>query len=552
MISNLRRNDTALDWLGRAGLSEQTIKAIGLGVKEPYERSDGTLVSGVLVYPIAARAGRTRYGCINVAGLTTNPEHPIGWSAGVAEAVVYGDGDIALICASALEAWAAWQAATAAGVKITALVSTQPGEMPSRWRRRGAWSGWSRVIATDGVSPALGRMVAETCGRPIERCPSAPTPSTARSVSPDDLANWLLQIISEERSLSRDLAADDLLPGDFAAERISIHGGLHDGRMYYAFAVERRQRADRGDQFRFSYRTLVIRSDGEVLEPGLLPSPPGTPADRRVYALNDGTRIAPVATLPAHGSWSLPAIRRFAERKRAGRPYDGPSAGDLRVDLVAHLKAAVWLPDANTYGRIASFVMASYFHRLFAAFPILHIQGPKGSGKSELTSTLVSLSFNGTLMSQGSGAALVRLARDCGGLVAIDDAEMLSAGFGELAQVLKTGYKASTAIKRIVASSGAVETVDYFGPRIICNTRGLDHVLSSRCIVVATAPLPADANLVSDLDSDAAQWRDEMHSFAMSHIREVAAMIEEVRSPLSGRDVEIELPIRVMQRICEL
>lgn len=533
--------------LASAGLDAETASAIGLGMREPYRRSDGQTVSGVLSYPVSQSRGRIRFGSINLEGYTINPEHAVAWSTGSAEGLSYGVGDVAIVCASAFEAWLAWQAADKAGIPLTALASTQPEMVPAAWTKRGFWSGWSRVVVSDGASRSLAGALAMNSARPLERCPRAPSPLEGEPVEADDLAEWIAAIVDGERRLiAAPPGADMLLPGDYAASRMSVHGGLHDGYMYYAFAVERRETVGPGSRLMFSYHTLAVRSDGAVLEPMVLPAPAGTPTDRLVHALSDGTRITPSFHPPASASWSLLGIKRFVRRARSGLGYDGPSGAALRERLVLHLRSVVWLPAAEFHETIADFIMATYFHRHFDAFPILYVHGPKASGKSELTSAAVALSFNGSLMAQGSGAALIRLARDSGGLVAIDDAETLMSGFGELAQVLKVGYKASTAIKRMVGSSGAVETVDFFGPRLLCNTRGLNDVLLSRCITVATAPLPEGNSAQDRHNLDVPAWRDEMHDFAMSHVTQFAGVVAARKASVHNREAELMLPLNAV------
>lgn len=544
LVANLCRSECSLEALAAYGLKRSAIIALGLGIKEPYRRADGAIVSGVLVYPVAAVDGRNRYGCINLPGTTENPEHAVGWSPGSPDAVIYGSGDIALVCTSALEAWVAWQAAGAAGIALSSMASTQPDHVPDAWMRKRSWSGFNRVIVTDAVSCGIVQPLATACGRPLERCPSAPIPSCTEPVAADELTDWICGVVEGERQLVlTSYAGDLLLPGDYEASRMSIHGGMHEGRMYYAFAVERRERGEFGGEFMYSYRTLVLRSDGAVLEPGLLPAPPGTPASRRVHALSDGTRIAPATASVSGGSWSLAGIKRFVSRVQTGGTYEGPSGKNLMAILVDHLRSQVWLPESEAYDRIANFVMATYFHRLFDAFPLLLINGPKGSGKSELTAAVVAVAFNASMMSQGSGAAVVRLARESGGLIAIDDAETLTTGFGELAQILKTGYKASTAVKRLVGPSGAVETIDFFGPRVLCNTRGLDDVLLSRCLVVETAPLPEGAGIGGTTDINPVDLRDHLHDFAMSHVNLMAGIVGERRTHVSHRGAELVLPL---------
>lgn len=550
LVRNLQARRDVLERLFATGLEASTIAAVGLGLKESYSRADGETVSGVLVYPVSADGDRVRYGNLNLDGITTNPEHALGWTTGQSRAISIGTGEIAVVCASAIEAWLLWQSASAAGIDLTVLASTAPDVAPAEWRTAAYWSGWTRVVVTEAVPPLLLSTVAMAVSSPLERCRAAPLNDDGDGIR-IDLDEWVRAIVDgiDGRQAGAPLHRDAELSGDYALDRVSIHGGLQQGRMLYAFPVERRERSAGSTGIVYSYRTLVLRSDGAVLEPQVLPAPPGTPIDRRVHALSDGTRIGAAPCLPSNATWSLRSIERFVSRMRSGAGYQGPTGISLHQALTGHLRSSIWLPNDAVHGQIASFVMATFFHRLFDAFPILYLQGPKGSGKSELTAALVASAFNGALMSQGSPAALVRLVRESGGLVAIDDAEILHSGFGELAQILKVGYKASTAIKRLVGTGGATETIDFFGPRILTNTRGLDHILASRCICVGMSPLPPGTDMRDDGLIDLASWRDQMHDFAMSHVVEMAAIVRSDRPAITSRADELRFPLDAVERL---
>jgi hypothetical protein len=551
MVSNLQREPAVLCHLQARGLAEGTISALGLGVKEPYTCADGRTVSSVLTYPMKTGQGRTRFGCLAVPGVTQNPEHPVGWAPGAPVSVAIGMGDILVVCESAIEAWLAWQTACAVGTGITALASTHPDALPEEWRHQRFWAGWSRIVVSDGIALGILDMIVDIARRPLERCDTLPAPAADATLAPLALEDWFA-LAMDGQGMARAPATVPLAmtPGDFSASRVSIHGGYSAGRMYYGFTVERRERPlDGNAQMLYSYRTLVLRDDGAVLEPDLLPAPAGTPLDRRVHALSDGTRIQLASNVPVAGSWSLSAINDFVQARTGDQPYSGPSLSDLVGELTTYLRSVVWLPEDEDHALLSRFVVATYFHRVFEAFPLLHIHGPKTSGKSELTAAIAGCAFNGSLMAQGSAAALCRLARETGGLLAIDDAEGLTAGFGELAQVLKQGYKASTATKRLVSASGATQTIDFYGPRVICNTRGLDPIIASRCLTVETRPMPADHVRPSSPETEIGAWRDLMHAFAMYHVGAVAELAVAMKADITGRDGELLLPIRVIERL---
>jgi hypothetical protein len=62
-----------------------------------------------------------------------------------------------------------------------------------------------------------------------------------------------------------------------------------------------------------SYITKVVRSDGTVLDIVRLAAPRGTPRERQVLALTDGTRIEKEPQLSHYATWELDSIQRQFE-----------------------------------------------------------------------------------------------------------------------------------------------------------------------------------------------------------------------------------------------
>ena len=229
-----------------------------------------------------------------------------------------------------------------------------------------------------------------------------------------------------------------------------------------------------------SYQTMVLRSDGVVLEARTLPAPAGTPTWQRVHCLTDGTRISAQPAPSRNATWSFGAIQRFIADHAAGRDAASRSSDEVMSDVHAFLSGRVSLPEPTDLWVATTFVVLTHMFRAFPAIPLLLLEGPRASGKSELAAAIASLGFNAVTMGQGSAAALVRVTQECGGLVVLDDVEGLSAGgagFGELSQCLKVGYRASTARKPVALGSGRVETFDFFGPRVLTCTRGIEPIL---------------------------------------------------------------------------
>ncbi|MFZ2995537.1 hypothetical protein [Sphingobium sp.] len=551
LVNNLQRHGRAMAYLDSIGIDAHLVQSVGLGMKEPYVRSEGTNVESVLAFPLASEGVRRRYAYLNLPEVTVNPEHPLGWGPGLPEVVSSSTrGDVLLVCANAIAVWQVQRAAETAGMDVVAECSSQPGRLPSAWIDRLHWAPYARVVVMGDIAMGCGAAIARAAQRPVERTEAA----LVDDEWPGDVAAAarLVELLNGARP--QGAVADHLLSdlsldaGDFAVKPISVHGGMSEGRIFYAFTVERRMASGggRSDRVLHRYQTVVLRSDGALLEATTLPAPAGTPAHRRVHALTDGTRISEIQDPGHYCSWSLEGIRRFVAARQAGEDPCYVDAQTLVVEAVAYLRTVAILPCEDDYWVLVAFVMSSYLFRIFDALPIVHVHGERGSGKSELTAALVAMSFNGQTMSQGSASALVRLVRETGGLVALDDAEALATGGGEIGQALKQGYKQSTAVKVVAVPGGRTQAIDFYGPRVISNTLGLDPILGSRAIRIATVPCH---NV--DVDGDVAEtnlpaWRDAVHAFAMSRLDEVAAAYASEIRGVRNRNDEIWAPLRAV------
>lgn len=546
--ANLLRNVVAMAALSDLGLEAAFVQRLGFGIKEPYVTVGGLEVRGVLTYPLDVAGGRSRYGYLNLPSVTVNPDHPEAWSPGEPRSVRFGSKGVLLVLSTPTALFQARFAIERRGVDISVVASSQADRMPREWLDPSFWAVWDRVILDDLLPGTIRVAVVDVARRPIEVAKGVAL-NRSRSLSiVARLDDWIDDLVSEARPLVVAPAIDEEgvvdRPGDYAATPISLHGGVVGGRMYYPFLIERRRRpGGKGEALTCSYETMVVRSDGAVLEARTLPAPRGVQTHQLVHCLTDGTRISSPPSPSRIATWSFDAIQAFVACRTGERQMRERPAAEVISDVHALLSAHVVLPETSDLWVATAFVVLTHMFRVFDAIPLLLIEGPHGSGKSELASVLSSLGFNAVTMGQGSAAALVRVAQDCGGLVVLDDVEGLSAGnagFGELSQCLKVGYRALTAKKPITLGSGRIETFDFFGPRIVTCTRGVEPVLRSRCIVIATAPASA-ASVSSEIDS--AQLRDELHGLGMAHVASIAAIYDGVISGIDDRADEIWAPL---------
>jgi hypothetical protein len=550
MKSALRRDPDAMMRLREAGIEASTIELHGIGLREPYRRADGRLVDRVISYALAVAGGRQRFGCVHLQGATSHPEHPVAWSAGRPLMLEwFTGGDVTIVCGSAMELWQLGQAAERSGGGYRLITSSQPDVAPAEWEAPAFWSGAGRILLTGSVSISIRRTLIDRCSLTVEHSPGVACPDGSAIPPSERHDEWLADLLAGAvRYHPEPIIRPGDVAGDFAADAISVAGGFVNGEMLYPFEVERRHyqaECHAVDQrMTYSLETLVLRADGVVLEARTLPAPKGTPSDRRVHALSDGTRIASPPRVVSPPSFSLKAIKAYIAARSVGEDPCRRSPGDIVADIRRHIAGRVVLPRPADLWVAAAFVVMTHLFRIFDALPILRASGGKGSGKSELGSAVADLSFNARVMGQGSAAALVRLAAECGGLVVIDDAEMLGAASGhgaELVQCLKVGYKQSTGRKPVVLGSGRVQVFDFFGPRMTTAITDADPVLLSRCVTVKTR---AANRPMTDFDvPEPDALRDELHALAMSRAREVAESYQAIRARGGCRDDEVRAPL---------
>lgn len=552
----------ALDAVRGLGLSDATIRRFGLGLKEPYvSRSTGLVVERALAFPVAgadgARGGRWAY--LNLDGVTANPAHPLGWGPGRPRPLysrVTTPGSAILVVPDPVDLWLLSQTLGDAYGSIVIACPSQPGDAPAEWRDPLYWRGWSRVVL--GLSARadeedLAAVIGRAAHREVARCTPAAGEAWADLVRTGGSAAEIRSLLDMAAAWSpvAPVRPDQETPaGDFAADPVAIEGGIVRGLMHYPVTVERREvERDGVDGVAMvqRYVTRVLRADGAMLDVERLPAPRGTPAAGRVLALSDGTRIVS-APRPAHfGTWRYASINAFVEARAEGREPDRRRLGRIVADVEAHLRSCVWLPHGCDFALAALFVAATFVHRAFDAFPILLVNGDRGTGKSELGQALASVACNAVVAGRITPAGLVRLLAESRGTVILDDLEAIGSGRAgdEVAQVLKTSYKASTARRVAPGRDGRVEVVDYFAPKVVTNISGADPVLLSRMLAVRTGRMPADHALpVSGIEI--AALRDELHVWAMCEATHVAKAHAVHRDAARDRRAEIAAPLRAL------
>lgn len=572
----LRDNAAAMEWLTvTGGLAQETLDHFGFGLDKPYESpKTGKIYSDALTFPLRAPDGtQLAVFCkADVPGVTRNPKAAC-WSSGKEEATFHASAGAfpAVVVCDMPDVWRTWQEARRAGDGLSAQViaSTGIGAVPKEWSSPAFWDSWDAIYvatAADARGDRIARLVHRSAGKPVHRLRPPATTWRDAFAGGATVAD-LVAAVADATEIE-----DDIKPGDDdglgrkAYRPLDIGRAFHKGNLYYpvdtlvvGIEIDKEGKVTRVEHV----ETVVVRSDGQQLHAVEMPSPKGTPADKRVLRLSDGTLIDSLPKAPAHPSWSWPSIEGWLAAKKRGGKIEHRPFGNMVEDVLQAFRAAIWLPYEEDYAVLALTAAASYCQAVFQALPLLLLSGEAGSGKSTAGIVMSQLSANGTIVGQVSAPAAARLIHETRGLAVLDDLESIGAkagkdgnGFGEFVQWLKVCYNRDTATKIWVDASKnfKVERLNGFGIKVINNTTGVDSILGTRMIRVQTRKMPpsqAEARraLVPTPAERLQALRDELHAWTFDHVADIAATYGDVCPSASERSEEIAAPLRVLARL---
>jgi hypothetical protein len=363
-----------------------------------------------------------------------------------------------------------------------------------------------------------------------------------------------------ERWLARMQGNDGNLP---AVERtsyapVNLGSAFHDGHLYYPVQTLLKTYAGvLNGQFREAERVdiVVVRSDRTLQRVEESHDEQGNLSG--VFRLSDGTLLQKKPTASAHSTWAWERIQDYLNRQYTDKPLSV-----LATRIHRHLRSRVWLPNESDYWLLAMTAITSFIQPVFEAVPLILLHGQAGTGKSELGAAMTEVSCNAVMIGQSSAPTMLRLMDEARGLVVIDDLESIgvtsgAAGkerFSEMVQVLKISYKKASATKIVTNARRKTEVMNFFGVKIVSNTKGVDAILGSRMMHIGTQSMAAN-----DLDEFLArkglsskelfELKNDLHIWAFDHVREVDMMYQVEVSGSAARDEEIAAPLKVLARL---
>lgn len=582
LTRRLKTNQVAMDWLTTTrGFSPAVVEHFSLGLSEPYQpkESKEVLTVDALTAPLRGSDGKfySKYVNYTVPGVTVdNREKPLkSWSAGPAR-TYYGDKASGkkhlFVCDGLKDLWAIWDKihGTDLGKSLVLVTSTNGGGgFPEEWRVPAFWDEWETVYLghdNDQPNPKTGKKAGDEHAKSLARLAMR----EMRRVWPVGYKDWndfflagktaqdFEQVLQGAYPLSlKELvpaAVDDRGPGFHAAAPVAVAGNFHNGHLYDAVDVLERVADDETGQLMERYRTVVVRSDGTLHSVATMPAPKGTKTSQLVHRLvPDGSLLdGPVKPSP-YSSWNWNSIQDFVQGRAKQKDLS-----ELLTKIIGHLKASVWLPFSDDYTLLGCAVVATYVQSIFDAVPLLLANGAAGTGKTALGIAMSEVAANSpkTAVGQISAASIARLIDQSRGFVVLDDLESIGgrrngdAQFDELIQSLKLSYNKQSAIKYWTnMKTGVLEKLNFFGIKLINNTRGVDSILGSRMFTIATRKMPEGYVLSTEgeLSPEArVNLRNDLHTWAFMNAQSVSQAYSFVFPNKTTRSDEISAPLKVV------
>jgi len=583
----LASNEAALAYLHgpKRGLEDGTIAHFGLGLSSLYTDKDGVARENALMAPL--RSPETggflkRSGYVNIPDVTLNPKDKNSWMPKFAR-TYWADKEtkqrFLFVCEGLKDVWKHWQELSKAGMmdQFMLISSTHGSVIPEEWKNQIFWQRWQAIYlgqdnddTGNGLIPKLipyigcaARRIAvpNRLGKDGKPCKDWTDFWQNGGGTIDEFRT----LLDDARVLGAELPGDEdgdppvstPLParaGNFSYRPVDINGAYTGGHLYYTiqrYVVEK----DTKGGFSEGLETVVIRSDRTIHSAY---TPQVAPGKKPVLKLTDGTIIEKEPIPSKWASWEYESVCSYLKGRTKPRPLVA-----IVKDVLAKLKQCVWLPYEEDYAALALTVPATYVQTVFDSVPLLHLNGPAGSGKTQLGNALSKLCCNGSVVGQVSAAAAARHIDETRGLVVIDDIEAISSKTGkdalvnEFVQALKQGYNKSSATKiwTDVKAGMKNEKLNFFGIKVLSNTLGSDPILGSRMIRIQTLKMPdgmsSDFRDFSVDEQDTLrQIRNELHVWAFENVGKVDKVYHQVHANKTDRSAEIAAPLRVMAQMC--
>ena len=568
-----------MQYLYGRGITDETIEYFGLGLTTPYRKGDkfpesSDALRAPLINAEGIRVKRAVY--YNISGVSINSVDKNGWCKGE-PAFCYSQKrekqPFLFVCEGLKDLWLLHQKLRQSRhLKDILLISSTHGSgLPKEVESTHLLNGFDKVFCghdNDDAGHKMAKRFAKHAGLKARRvCVPEDqgkdwTDYFNKGNSIEDFFDLLKGAKEYDRNVieaARPLSADQYLPGPtYEYKPVEISGVAYsNGYQYYTVQthhVELQQRSVDGCVVPIKVhgkRVLVIRSDKQLLTFRKLPQLRGDDVlSSAIYILEDDTIIEGKPQISRYATWQWNSINRWLKGKLVPRHIS-----NIIKDILAYFRSQFWLPNNDDYIMLALSTVVTHTQEIFKSVPLLLATGQPGSGKSTIGASMTNLCANARIIGQTSPASMARMISESRGFVVLDDLEAIAregsrdCAFNELEQALKVSYNKATAIKYITDmrfGEAKVRCLNFYGVKLINNTRGVERIVGTRTLKIYTQKAPKGRFTIREVFSpiELQSLRNELHCWSFENTETIAQTYK--RFPTEDRIDEITAPLRTI------
>lgn len=272
-------------------------------------------------------------------------------------------------------------------------------------------------------------------------------------------------------------------------------------------------------------------------------------SERREYptdSIADALTVPPV-TYPALGCRWRPEDR---ERFLLGNAPPA-SWAKTTVALLALFRDYLEFDSNPPYVVQALWALGTYIYPALPSYPRQNAHGEKGSGKSKCLRVTAAVAHNGLYRTAPRPAGLFRLIEALRPTLCLDEIEHLDRDDkGDILAILNAGYQAGGAVDRCVGDEHIVTPFNVYAPVALAGIKGLNAVLSDRCVTLILQPGQDRTRVNRDidytrLDPRVYDIRDACYRLVLTRWTEARRAWEALDLPewLNGRSRELWGPL---------
>lgn len=164
----------------------------------------------------------------------------------------------------------------------------------------------------------------------------------------------------------------------------------------------------------------------------------------------------------------------------------------LYEQIRTFLKQYIYFRKETYFDILTTWIICSYFYRIFNAYPYIHLAGEKGTGKTTVLDIVSKLAFNGFFLTKATPSTLIEQAHVHGSTLCVDEFEDYSSSrksHDELSKFLNGGYNYKGSVTKRAGTKST--TYSTYCPKIFGGTGNIElETLKSRTIPLQTFKKP--------------------------------------------------------------